>query len=311
MNDAHEQKPLHPGPSVPAEPGFGEGKSVVGVSLPYDYLCGAGTSPAARLFAAALGPVEEGLRKLRSERVGCIELRTFPPDVAKEHIIDAVANVWNARLRVSIHPTLVPDRDSAALEARYPWLGGLLERMPSFQEKIVLTLHSFASGSGDVAELRRRTVRALRRMVDAAKESLPLQLALELNRAKGKVDPSTTYRGLLAMCGQVEDSRVGICWDLGHTQSNVLRGVCPPDPPAEFLRRVIHAHIHDIGPDGATHWPLIFANVPIQRYIEALKGVGYGGCCVLELSPLRFSDRLDVGESIRRSVIRLRETLGG
>ena len=161
-----------------------------------------------------------------------------------------------------------------------------------------------------MAEHQRRTVSALQRLVDSiAKESLPLQLALELNRAKGKVDPSTTYRGVLDMCEQVGDSRVGICWDLGHTQSNVLRGVCPPDPPEEFLRRVVHAHIHDIGPDGGTHWPLIFGNVPLARYVEGLKGVGYDGCCVLELSPLRFSDRLDVGESIRRSVILLREAL--
>jgi hypothetical protein len=298
--------------AAPAVSGFSKGRPSIGVSLPYDYLCGANRSPAARLFAAALGPVEEGLRKLGKEHVECIELGVFSADAPERQIIDAVANVWSAQLQASLHPSLVPVRDAASLEALYPWLGTLLEKRPSFQERILLTVHSFSGGRGDPAEYRGQTVRVLQWMADSAtRQNLPIQFALELNRAKGKVDPSTTYHGVLDMCGEIGDSRVGICWDWGHAQANAVNGVCPLDPPLEFLRRVIHTHIHDLGPDGGTHWPLTRGEVPVSRRIDALKSLAYSGCYLLELNPVKFSDRLDVGESISGSVIRLREELGG
>jgi hypothetical protein len=72
---------------------------------------------------------------------------------------------------------------------------------------------------------------------------LPTRFALELNRPKGKIDQSATYEGVLDFCREIGDSLVGICWDWSYAQANVVNGESSPDPPEEFLRRVIlHTH---------------------------------------------------------------------
>jgi sugar phosphate isomerase/epimerase len=280
----------------------------IGVSLPYEYLCGTNDSKAARLFSAALGRADEGLKTLRGENVGCVELSLFNETTPGNRITEAVRSVWNAGLRVSLHPFLPPTLDGEKLESRYPWIESVLRGMPDFQDTIVLTVHSLASEQGDMIEYRNRTVQVLKSAVNGVTQGhLPIRFALELNRAKGKVDPCTSFMGVLDICRDIGDSVVGICWDWGHAQANVLTNAACSTPPEEFLQKVIHNHVHDLGPGGSTHWPLISGIVPIDRNLSALKSIRFLGCLVLELNPTKFFHIRAVKEQVIASIRRLRE----
>ena len=52
------------------------------------------------------------------------------------------------------------------------------------------------------------------------------------------------------MVRKIPGKKIGICWDMGHSYSNVVNHKFPLFPPKEFLERVIHTHIHDPGPTG-------------------------------------------------------------
>lgn len=73
--------------------------------------------------------------------------------------------------------------------------------------------------------------------------------------------------------------KVGICWDLGHDARNGSVAA-----PPGFIASVRHVHLHDISPDGTDHCPLIFGNVPYEKHLRQLIGVGYGGIIILEVN---------------------------
>ncbi|UCF96334.1 MAG: TIM barrel protein [Spirochaetaceae bacterium] len=248
------------------------------------------------------------MKALREHNVECVELSLFSENAPGNRITEAVRRVWNAGLRASLHPFLPPSLDGGKLASRYQWLESLLRRMPDFQETIILTVHSLSADRGEAIDYRNRTVEALKRIACAVrKENLPIRFALELNRAKGKIDPCTSFTGVLDICREVGDLTVGICWDWGHAQANILKNASCTNPPAEFLRNVIHTHIHDLGPGGSTHWPLDSGVVPVEKNMEDLKSVGYSGCYVLELNPTKFFQVSPVREVVLASIQRLNE----
>jgi len=57
---------------------------------------------------------------------------------------------------------------------------------------------------------------------------------------------------------------------------------------------VIHTHVHDMSPEGQTHWPLDGGRVPLARNARLLRRAGYRGLYCLELSPDRFQGRKPV-----------------
>lgn len=84
----------------------------------------------------------------------------------------------------------------------------------------------------------------------------------------------------------VQRSRVGACWDLGHAVMNTDRFGVPLYPPIDWLPWVTHIHCHDVGPED--HQPLIFGNVPWERFLRSLLPYGFDGTVILELTPDRF-----------------------
>ena len=161
-------------------------------------------------------------------------------------------------------------------------------------------------------DCRDQTVRVLKNLLAGVeKRHYPISFALELNRCKGKVDPSTTYAGVLDICRETGDERVGICWDWGHAQANVRNRGLRPEPPAEFIRRVINVHVHALGPDGRTHWPLAGPSAAIKTALYRLKNLRYSGYLILELHPRRFAHQLDLKKAARISVSSLEEAILG
>jgi sugar phosphate isomerase/epimerase len=275
----------------------------IGISLPYQYLSGDYGFPAAELFCEALGPVDIGLASLGGENIKCIELSLFGLEAPREQILAAVKNVWQTGLQVSLHPTLPDVRKNGGMNVQYPWLEGILRELPDFQRELVFTVHARSSEQGKLKDYRDQTVRVLKSLaVEVENREYPIRFALEVNRSKGKIDPSTTYAGVLDICGEIDSSRVGICWDWGHVQANVIKCGLSPEPPAEFLRRVVNTHVHEIGPDGKTHWPLSGPSDAIKRSVVKLKSVRYSGYLILELHPRRYANRLDLKKAVQISV---------
>jgi sugar phosphate isomerase/epimerase len=186
----------------------------------------------------------------------------------------------------------------------------VLQQLAGHQEGLLLTLHGYSQPHGDEEELRDRT-KALFTYLDdlVERETAPVTFALELNRAKGVADPANTYAATADLCARIDRERVGICWDWGHGYHNILEGSMEPDLPEAFLERVIHTHIHGVGPTGRTHWPLDRGRLPLEQYAAALLDRGYRGVFTLELSPERFSSEGPVGPSFLDSISLLKNAL--
>lgn len=108
-----------------------------------------------------------------------------------------------------------------------------------------------------------------------------LLVALENNHPPvgQQVKVGVNLADVLAITDQVGGSQVGVCWDLGH---DFLRHIDQP-PPLPWLERVVHAHVHDVDDGGLDHYPLIFGNVPVARWLRALRAVSSKGTVVLEI----------------------------
>ena len=279
----------------------------IGLSLPSNYLSGTYNDPVSSIYYSALGPVDSGLQLLRSE-IECIELGFFMENTPAEQIVEAVQNVWSAGLEVSVHAYLPEKIEGDGLTSVYTWLKSLLPILENHQEKLVINLHALASVNGNLDRLKEKTVENLKKLADlATTQKLPVYFALELNRSKGEVDPSTTYLGVLDMCLRINSQQAGIGWDWGHAYANVLKHLLPPEPPPSFIRKVIHTHIHDLGPNGGTHWPLTCGTVPLVDYLKLLKKVDYSGLFILELQPKKYAATGSVQELLLSSIRILRK----
>lgn len=113
-------------------------------------------------------------------------------------------------------------------------------------------------------------------------ETFPkLTLALE-NRAPGKADTAKigeSWEELAAVIEEVNEARLGICWDMGHDVLHDRRHL----PQRSWLEKVVHVHVHDVDEHGTDHYPLVFDRVPYKQWLPALAGTGFAGCITLEL----------------------------
>ena len=133
-------------------------------------------------------------------------------------------------------------------------------------------------GRGAFSELREDT----RDFIIYALETFPnLTIALEnLDVAKPGVTKFGERReDVLALVTEIDHPRLGICWDTGH---DIRHGVSE-DPPTEWLKRVVHVHVHDLDGSGEDHFPLVFGTVPNQHWIQLLMDAGMDGTITLEL----------------------------
>ena len=99
---------------------------------------------------------------------------------------------------------------------------------------------------------------------------------------------------------------VDACWDFGHAFMNTQRFGQPLDPPNEFLTRVAHVHCHDV--DEEDHQPLLFGNVPWERFLEMLVENGFEGTVILEVPAPHFLAKGGL-DALRQSVVALRQVV--
>lgn len=264
--------------------------------------------------------VEQFLYSLKDNGVNSIEVRILPRHVDETAYAKVIQQIWDAGLRLTVHGHVEGNRSGERFEDIYPSMKFILRNYEKYQDGLVMAIHAFDAKAGSEEELFNRTVELFRQWTSMAhKEHLPLRFALENNRKKlTKIDPGDTTEGVLRMVEQVDSPHMGITWDMGHYYSDILNHYghrSLPElplldlPNPEFLKRVIHTHIHGIGDNNDTHHPLTgMASLPLEYYVKALKNCGYQGVYNLELTLYKFGHDRSILEHVEASVQRLKDT---
>jgi sugar phosphate isomerase/epimerase len=76
-------------------------------------------------------------------------------------------------------------------------------------------------------------------------------------------------------------------------------------PSGDFLKRVIHTHIHDISRDGATHFPLTSGILPLSECLDRLANEKYQGYLNFEPSIDRWPGNPDEKRSATLESIKI------
>ncbi len=276
----------------------------IGISLPLTYLAGRPGRGLSDCLARHLGAPEAALTALRARGVESIEVQGVGPGRFDAEVLKALERVAGAGLGISLHSHLpAPDgSDIAASDG-----GPALEFLKACPAGTMMVVHAHADAHVCPEAVIASTSRSLREMMELhTRLGVAIHMALEINRYHGTPGPGVTYEGLLAVARQVGGGDWGFCWDMGHTQSSLLQGRLPSEPPPAFLERVIHVHVHDVSPEGDTHWPLAEGGDYLERNIRRLETRGYGGLYNLELYPTRWEERHVVPAALFDSVARLR-----
>jgi sugar phosphate isomerase/epimerase len=261
----------------------------VGLSLLPAYLIGDAVRGSAAVWRDTFGRVEAFLPVVREAGVSSIEVHSIAEDADPELALHAARRVWDAGLGLTVHGRLPRQMAGTTLREVYPALVPLVEALCERGEVAILTLHCYSEQGGVARQLAERTSRALSSLLDLfQREGAPLTIALEINHVGPRVDPGITYDGIVNMIVGTGRPGIGACWDMGHAFMNVQHGQVARDPSAAFLERVIHTHVHDLGP--RTHHPLTCGVVPVDRYVGLLVEHGYRGILNLELRPERYPE---------------------
>lgn len=141
--------------------------------------------------------------------------------------------------------------------------------------------------------------------------ALDIDFAVELLRdvpLNGKVRGGTSFSEILQIVNTINNRRLEICWDFGHSFFQSERGVQQALPPTEFLQKTSHTHIHDYA-NNVTHLPLGHGKLPFKDYLKALNSAGFSGVFNLELNPSRIVDPENFKTYILESVDYLKSVL--
>jgi sugar phosphate isomerase/epimerase len=278
----------------------------IGFSLPPAYLVQRDTSPD-NVWIRALGKPEDALRQLKERGLNSVELRMVRPGMDPALIRAALDVVTQAGLGFTIHGLLPPSEDQTGAVEGFP-LWELADHIREKQGEATIPLHAKFRTEGALELVIADTVSALRRLLEECEQRrAPFRFALEINKSKARVDPSFTWDGVSAIVREVNHPALGICWDFGHAFYNHHIGLIPAEPPASFLEKVMHTHIHDVSPEYKTHWPLREGRVPVARHCESLHSVGYAGVYNLELDPPRYPNYENLKDALLDSVLALKE----
>lgn len=282
----------------------------LGVSVPWSFMAGRQSNLPSRLLCRAFGGPDAFLSLLRSSSVASVEFRHWSPDLKLSEIRRGFRLAGDAKLSLSVHGDVDIRHKVKEIWSSFPWLDACLQHTAVSRESpLFITIHPVIS-SCDRFENWRHTVELISqycREIDIHK--LPITLAYENQRAKGNSDPAEQYDSMVSVLHAVESEHVGLCWDVGHAVANELSGVMSSIPPMEFLKQVVHTHIHDINPTtGQTHWPLQYGVVPVRRFVRLLNEFRFNGLLNLELSVERFS-HMNLHEAFERSLSELSNAL--
>ena len=283
----------------------------IGVSIPWDYLSDKLIIKESKLLKEIYGKAEIFLNFLKDLDVTHIELRHRKAGMSKDDMESVFKLLYDFKFKISIHGDTPLQGNNWTVNEVFPWLDSYNKIFPHSDDFIIITLHPF-TGSESISTYREQTINFIRRLDDFIKDdNLPIKLALENQRSKKINDPGKSFLEIEGIWKNIGRNNVGICWDMGHCYANYLinKILYPLFPHNEFTNAAIHTHIHDLGPDGRTHWIFKENKVPLADYVEQLKNVGYSGIYNLELSFDRFALERDQQKLLKDTIIKLRKLL--
>ncbi|GGN59831.1 MULTISPECIES: sugar phosphate isomerase/epimerase family protein [Oceanobacillus] len=262
------------------------------------------------------------LNNLKEEGIESIEIRILRRE-DEENYQNAIQLIWDLGMEITIHGDISGPLTYHNFRELYPSMDYILAHFEKYQEKLVMPIHAYQaiSDNEDRAELSEQTVEEFGNWINLIeREGIPLYIALENNRAKSsKVDPGDSIDGVMKMVNQINNRHLGICWDMGHYYSNLLKEANISDLPNEtinqlpdsnFIEKVYHTHIHGLNEKGITHFPLTQKeSLPLETYISALRKTGYNNTYNLELTLSRWDQEVTVQKQISNTIKRLREAV--
>jgi sugar phosphate isomerase/epimerase len=279
----------------------------IGISTGWNFVSGKNQGEESQLTLASFGSVESYLQYIKDLGVTSIELRKFDPGLNENEVGKICKNLKSNNFSITIHGEMDENNLDLDLEATFPWLKGVLKVYN--ERQIIIVVHPIEGHNKTQDEYRRLTVWKIKKITDTLERAhLNVQLALEINQFKaGKNSPGFTCAGILEIVTAVNSDQLGICFDFGHTWSNIRRGFLSKTIPDEFLNCVIHTHIHDLSSEGQTHWPLTSGNVPVEEYVKLLAARQFNGVLNLELNYDRFKASINAKQAISASLKKLGE----
>ncbi len=277
----------------------------IGISLPWAYLADIyDRDKASETIYRDCGEPRIFLETLKNQGCTSVEMRHWNKDLTDNDMTKAFENITNAGLSFSIHGDIDESHVDKNLYDAFPWFSSALNGLKkSPQKEFIITMHPVKKIDGNNEQLKSLSESILKHYcMEIEKNTLPIKIAYENQREKGFTDPATKFTSISASLSLIKRKEIGTCWDMGHSYANFLKNKYEELPDDLFLENAIHTHIHDLAEKtGATHWPLIFGNTPVEKYIGILKKHGYSGLYNLELSTERFRN-LNVKKSMLESI---------
>ena len=259
---------------------------MLALSLPSPYLSGARDDPDASLWQSLLGPPEAALAELAALGVKAIELADVRGHVDPAAVTRSLLLVQDAGLEPHAHLWIPrgfdPVRPPVALIAVVTAFERRAQGLAAAR-CAACAVHGHRRNDPGALVSSVRDLRAL----NAWLTTHGACAALEVCRFRSEGPLGGTYAEVVEMA-RAAGPEVGITWDLGHTTWNHQQGLDRLWPGPAFLERVAHVHVHDVGANGRTHFPLDQARAALEGFVERLKGVGYSGLWDLEVYPERW-----------------------
>jgi len=276
--------------------------SNLSISLPWDYLADTINTNEAHIIKSRIGPNKVLLQLLKDSGITQIELRHRYKKISYESMIRSVSIIKESGFSLSIHGESLQEPKNFSYVKLFPWYRIISEVCPG--ENVIVTFHPYIDNRTE-KKLAETTVEIFALLLKQ-KEFPTYSYALENQRFKGYEDPAISFDGTVAIVQSMPEQKIGICWDMGHSFSNTVNFNHPQFPSEDFLSRVIHTHIHDLGPGGRTHWPFKENKVPLEENIRLLQSINYRGAYNLELSFDRFAEEEKIETLLLNTIKKIR-----
>lgn len=274
----------------------------IGATLPMDFLTGNMEAKNMDLWAGMYGTPTACLEAIKELGVTSIELRGVTKHTRPAQLREAMEVILDSGLMPTIHAWL--PRDFAVLRALLDEADAALYRH-GVKRVVPVTVHGYSYGeSTPEEEAAEDTVLGLKTLRSElwGRDTLFIA-AFEICRDKGFGGVGNSFASVYQIAREAGFKDLGICWDVGHSLSNHLYQGHVLMPPAEFIKEVVHTHIHGVGTNKRTHAYFSPGDSYIADCVGVLMDVGYQGIYNLELYPDRW------GESPAVSRAKFEETI--
>ncbi len=246
---------------------------------------------------------------------------------ARVHVLDpewlsTVRTYQERGIAVQIHVSLDArfatarwSDDRQGLTSEFEPIIELAEEIAELQERLAVVIHGASDPQASVSQNEDTTAGLLDWLATAiTTRTLPAFAALELGAFKPDRETAAarSRASVMSVVTKVDSDRAGICWDLAHDYENAANEPrWTVDPAEDFLRRVVHVHVHDVDDDGLAHYPLLLGSVPFREQLEALTRLGHLPSMTMEVRWLCASRLGDPWEMLGRSYEVAWRTLDG